>query len=877
MTLRALLTSVVLIAACAVTAAADELKTDFSAPGQRVWIGSDFWANRLQDWRIAGDRLECVAEGARLRMRTLHLLTHDLAGEGGFDISFRCGLLNNVPSNAADSAACGLLIGVGPDMDWRSRALIQGAAGPGAGTFWGLTAAGEAFVIDNEKPWQGSPAKQGSSIDGQPHPTESTVRLSGVPQPDGNLRITLEITRDGQRTGSISRDVPVESVKGGIALVSHPGSQQKGKYGGRWWLDDLAVSGDGVTEHPERSLGPILSTQYTVSRGTLKLTAQFFPIGNKDPQSAALQVKEENGDWTTIDEAPVEAPSYTALFRSEEWDASRARTFRVRYPAEGNLLASFEGTIRKDPVDKETIVVAGFTGNHNNAHGFARPGYNYRNNVWFPHTEIVEHVTEHKPDVLFFSGDQVYEGDSPTFADRSTIMLDYLYKWYLWCWAYQDLTREIPSICEPDDHDVFQPNLWGEGGRMAVPGTDRYLPEGRSVDDPNAGRDHDGGYVPPAEFVKMVERTQTSHLPDPYQKEPLEQGITAYYTDMVWGRVGIAIVEDRKFKSGCNRPEMPPSGTGRPDHFNDPDFDVADLDVEGLKLLGDKQLEFLNGFAKDWGGQDMKIAVSQTIFANMATHHGGRLDRLIADLDSNGWPQTGRNKAVDALRRGFVFHIGGDQHLATIVHHGIDDHGDAMWSFCVPSVANFYPRAWAPGDEGEYTNPPPSEYTGRHRDGFNHPVIVYAATNPGDDMGHEPKALHNGMPGYGIVKLNKTQRTIRMECWPRFANPADPQAKPYEGWPRTISQFDNYARTPVGHLATLQIEGAEDAVVQVINESTGEVEYTVRIKGQEYRPAVFDADATYTVVVSDPDRDLSRELTGMKVAGEQERTAVQLN
>jgi len=36
------------------------------------------------------------------------------------------------------------------------------------------------------------------------------------------------------------------------------------------------------------------------------------------------------------------------------------------------------------------------------------------------------------------------------------------------------------------------------------------------------------------------------------------------------------------------------------------------------------------------------------------------------------------------------------------VHHGIDEHGDSMWSMCVPSVANFYARAWAPGgEEGE--------------------------------------------------------------------------------------------------------------------------------------------------------------------------------
>jgi hypothetical protein len=246
---------------------------------------------------------------------------------------------------------------------------------------------------------------------------------------------------------------------------------------------------------------------------------------------------------------------------------------------------------------------------------------------------------------------------------------------------------------------------------------------------------------------------------------------------------------------------MPPSGTGRPDHFNDPDFDVAKLDIPGVQLLGKEQLEFIDRFAQDWKGQELKMAVSQTIFANMATHHGGNLQRLIADLDSNGWPQSGRNRAVDALRKGFIFHLGGDQHLATIVHHGIDEHGDAIWSFCVPSVANFYPRAWAPYLKGEYTSPDPADYTGKHYDGFKHPVTVYAATNPGRDTGREPKNLHNNMPGYGIVKLNKAERTITMECWPRYADPKTDNQ--YLGWPKTIAQTDNYARKPAAYLPTM--------------------------------------------------------------------------
>ena len=242
----------------------------------------------------------------------------------------------------------------------------------------------------------------------------------------------------------------------------------------------------------------------------------------------------------------------------------------------------------------------------------------------------------------------------------------------------------------------------------------------------------------------------------------------------------------------------------------------------------------------------------------MATHHGRKLDRLIADLDSNGWPQSGRNRAVDALRKGFIFHLGGDQHLATIVHHGIDTHGDAIWSFCVPSVANFYPRAWAPELEGEYSWPEPKTFTGPRYDGFGHPVTVYAATNPGRSTGHEPQELHDKMPGYGSVRLGKTERRITMECWPRSADPSKPGARPYAGWPKTIRQTENYAPEPVGYLADLKVIGAESPVVQVVDANTGDVAWTLRILGNEYRvPAI--ADREYHVIIRDGDNTQSLE------------------
>ena len=51
----------------------------------------------------------------------------------------------------------------------------------------------------------------------------------------------------------------------------------------------------------------------------------------------------------------------------------------------------------------------------------------------------------------------------------------------------------------------------------------------------------------------------------------------------------------------------------------------------------------------------MKCVLSATIFANLANYHGANQMFIQADMDSNGWPQTGRNKALDVIRRGFGF------------------------------------------------------------------------------------------------------------------------------------------------------------------------------------------------------------------------------
>lgn len=830
----------------AMTASAAEFAGDWSNTPDRMWIGEHYWANRLHDWRVNDGRLECVAGPQRLPYRTAHLLTHRVGKEvGAFEMTVKTGVMDN-GQELMPGSFTGFLIGAGgPETDYRSASLIHHAPGNGGGIIAGVSSSGLAEIRDfttNEvkaigkrglhDPVEGGMVDVELRLKVEKHETADTFRVS----------ISVHDIESGQRRiEAMTGYFLAERLAGNVGLISHPGDANTART--RHWFKDWTVKGDKIIEDKSAALGPIIACQHTLTRkgdkALLKLTAQLPPIGEKDPQTAELQIK-QGEDWKTIAVTDIVTPGYTAPFRIEDWDDTQDTPYRVRYED-----ATFEGVIRRNPVDKNEIVLAGFTGNHMVAHGFGRPGYDYTTNIWFPHTQVVKNVSFHRPDVLFFSGDQVYEGASPTFADTSSVdalMHDYLYKWYLWCWSYRDLMRDTPTVTIPDDHDVYQGNIWGQGGRKSP------------------GRDHHGGYVHPAAFVKMVERTQTSHLPDPFDPTPVEQGIGVYYTDMTYGRISFAIIEDRKFKSGCARDDIPPSGTGRPDHFNDPNFDISELDIPDVTLLGDRQLVFLEHWAGDWRQSDMKCALSQTIFANMATHHGGNLQRLIADLDSNGWPQTGRRKAIEKLRKAHAVHVAGDQHLATVVEHGIDEQGDAIWSFCVPSVANFYPRAWAPTIGEPYRVPEDNEYKGQFRDGFGNLVSVHAATNPGQDMGHDPRRLHNGMPGYGITRFNKKDRTYTFECWPRFADPATDQ--PYKDWPITITQIDNGGRTPIGWLPTIDVKGTEQPVIQAIHEKTGEMIYTLRLTTPHITAPVF-TEGTYTLIVSQPDDGRTVTLKGI--------------
>jgi hypothetical protein len=799
----------------------------------RIWVGPELWANPMEDWRIHAGRLECTSGAPN---RSVHVLTREVGKQAGtLTMTVRLGLIE--PDSGKGSA--GFRIGIQDEIDdYRARLIY------GQGIDAGVTTSGDLFIAKNSKPGIVPKDLLARQIE---------LRLRVEPGDNNTSKATLDALDPSNQTvlGSVQADIADPQLYGNIAIVNNHGitgkavKKQFETAGPRFWFNDLTVAGTRLTEHPTRAFGPVLWAMHTLSRGVLKLTAQMPPIGAEERQEVDLEAQIAGaGAWKKIATARIEPNSRVATFRIPGWNDKADVPYRLVYVMQGKLasqMTRYHGTIRKDPVHKDTIVVAAFTGNAD---------------YGFPNREIVRNLKHQDPDLLFFSGDSIYEyvGGFPlirTPPDRA--ILNYLRKWWLVGLAFGDLMRDRPTVAIPDDHDVYQGNIWGNGGN------------------PITLAEHDrGGYVQHADMVNVVHRTQSGCLPDPFDPTPIKQGISVYYTDLVCGRVSFAVIADRMFKSG-------PKGNvstwpGRPDHVIDPKVDIRALDKPGLHLLGERQEAFLKRWAADWTGVDMKCVLSQTNFCNVANYHGAKEEYLIADLDSGGWPQSARHRAVDLMRRGFAFHLCGDQHLATIVHYGIDAPADGNVSFCVPSIANFYPRRWQPDKEGVAVKGRPEgglANTGDYLDGLKNHVRVLAVGNPENAYRKGRLAgLHDKASGYGIVRFHRKDRTLTVECWRLLADVANPKpGDQFPGWPRKISMLDNYGREPLGHLATIEVKGMTDPVVQVIEEKTGEAAYTLRIAGNRFRPTVF-APGRYMVRIGEPGSKRVRELPGLTATKE---------
>ncbi|NOY36373.1 MAG: twin-arginine translocation pathway signal protein [Chlorobi bacterium] len=844
-----------LFSGCVKKSTSEKFIMEVSGKVNRVWTGPDFWANRLQDWKIQNGRLECVVSDWN---RNVNLLTYRLNDQrGNVSMEVETGLLK--PDVApSERNWIGFRIGAkGRFHDYRDDAIY------GKGIDAGVTTAGNLFIGKIPVKLNGNARTLIPVL--QKRMVLKTWTTASENKNDGYILHLQawdpkekEVLAEIEEGGFTDRD-----ISGSVALVSSFSDPGNRKDSASVWFKKWQVSGSKVKNDPERAFGPVLFTQYTLSRKILKLTAQMPPLNLNKNNLLILETRKNKSDsWKEAASAEIDSFSFTGTFRVENWDDTRDIEYRVVYRFTGNDGKEgphyYEGFIRKNPVNKAEIVVAGFTGN---------------NDLGFPNDDIVQAVRKKEPDLLFFSGDQIYEGVGGYGVQRAPLnkaILDYLRKWYLFGWEYGGLLRNTPSVSIPDDHDVYHGNIWGAGGKATPPGL-----TGDAAQDA-------GGYKMPAVWVNMVQRTQTSHLPDPFDPTPVEQGITVYYTDLHWGGVSFAIIEDRKFKA-APKPLLPRAriNNGWPQNRN---WNAARQgDVPDAPLLGHRQLDFLETWAGDWSDDTwMKVVLSQTIFANVATLPAGEYhdrivpklrilpegayppnDRPVTDMDSDGWPQSGRNRALREMRKAFALHIAGDQHLGSTIQYGIDNWHDAGYAFCVPAVSNIWPRRWFPAKGGMNRKPGAPKYTGDFRDGFGNKITVYAVSNP-VYTGIKPSSLYDRATGFGIVRFEKETRNIIIECWPRYIEKVPGTKEQYPGWPVTINQLDNYGAGIYGYLPEVTCTGMENPVFKILK-SNGELYYALRIRGTRFKPFVFEP-GNYTVVVGDPDTRKTKRYESLPAA-----------
>ncbi|WP_242130569.1 alkaline phosphatase D family protein [Aestuariivivens marinum] len=810
------------------------------------WVGPQYWGNRLQDWILKKGQAICTYKGNN---RNLHLLTvQNPNGNAEYVIKVTITILNK-HFEGAKQGCFGLRLGAeGRVDDYRSAAVF------GKGLDVGLNLKGDLVI-----------GEQVFETRLVTLPQQFTVHVNVSNKTEESQLLTAHIIDTESKTViHTTRDIDIsnETLAGNFALLSSVDVKGGNSHQPLVGFKDWSIDSKTLYSNEENIFGPICFAQYTSHRGKLKLTAQLSPIEDIEGHKVVLQFKK--GDkWSTQEEQVVKHQGRAVNFSVANWQGTEDVPYRIRLLIplrKGKHQYDYLGTIKAEPFDKDQLKAAIFSCN-----------FDYG----FPDTDIYESVSKLNPDICLFLGDQFYEGTGgygvQFTGDYDKTCLDYLRKWMMFGWSYRELFRNRPCAIIPDDHDVYHGNIWGEGGKLADNSNGYGAPSQDS-----------GGYKMTPDWVNMVQFTQTSHLPDPYDATPVKNNISVYYTHWNYGGISFAILEDRKFKSAPAH-VLPKEAKVNNGWIMADDFDIKEYRHLEAELLGARQEAFLEYWVEDWShGAQMKAVLSQTNFATVATlpaeaKTGAVIPKLYipemgeyiqgdkptVDMDSNGWPAKKRDRAVEIIRKGFAFHIAGDQHLGSFIQYGLDDFGDSGYAFAGPALNNIWPRRfWPSVDSSEHTYENPA-YTGNYIDGFGNKMTVKAIANP-HNMHKEPAILHNRAVGYGIVTFNKKDRTIKTECFRRFDNPLE-EGSQYPGWPQTVAQEENFGKKAEGYLPEIMVEGVENPVIQIINEQTKDLEYAIRIKGQVFAAKIFDDKASYIIKVGDPDENLWQEQKGITI------------
>ena len=652
--------------------------------GTRRWLGPNIWPNPMQDWSVKDGDIVALAG----RDRTAHALGFRVTPES------LAGPMHITVAIHADPAVtrAGLRLGIqSPIDDPRAALLAHGV---------GIDAAIEVTSNTSTTLHLGN-ASQPADLDPNAGPIRLTLELTPGDTTEG-VTVRLMATDANDRSASLLAIFNADTLRGNIALLAQsafvgPPTAEAIDTRPRVRFNNWTIDGDHLTRDPEAAFGPILWSQYTLSDGRLTVSAQMPPLGEADPDTVAFQVA-DGPDWQTLAHSRIDPDARVAVFRIDQWRHERPTDARLVYRWQGEPHA-WAMTIRPEPAPDRPLSVAVFSCDH----GYA-----------FPHAPLVADVLQRDPDVVFFAGDQIYEhvGGFGTARTQPVdfAILDYLRKYAQFGWTWREVLRDRPSVVIPDDHDVYHGNVWGAGGRLLQPGE----------------RPVQGGYLMPTRFVNAVQMTQTASLPPPFDPTPTPSGIGVYYTAFRYGPLDLAVVEDRKWKTG-------------PGQIDGPIYERSAL--QDAELLGRRQEAFLERWLEREA--PFKVVLSQTMFAKPATHQGWQLKPQPRDPDCNGWPMPARDRALKLLGPDVVM-LAGDQHLGMLARLGVETWDDGPLAFMAPGTANGHPRAWLPDTTAAGEPAKPRGHTGRYIDGLGGRLDVLGVANP--QPGSNELRTHNTHP-----------------------------------------------------------------------------------------------------------------------------------
>ena len=177
-------------------------KSGWDRQNDADWIGPEYWANPMEDWKLAKGRIECVRQGGD---RNVHLLTHQLGNKDG---DFTTSVVVGRADAGKGAGSVGFRVGIRSDLgDYRSALLF------GKGLDAGLTTGGSLFI-------GGASAKLDAPV---PETVKLELKLQG-----NQLTLTAIDPSTGKSLGGTT--AKAGDLSGSVALVNNHAAR-KGRGG----------------------------------------------------------------------------------------------------------------------------------------------------------------------------------------------------------------------------------------------------------------------------------------------------------------------------------------------------------------------------------------------------------------------------------------------------------------------------------------------------------------------------------------------------------------------------------------------------------------------------------------------------------------------